>query len=136
MDVIVAPFEHGIIVCQDIIERAVAMIMSFSGQKQDDGGLRGHFSLLPCPESALVAHRTISASLERPDEAPLLTGLACLLRRPARGGFMLKIAPHAKKSCRRDFPATGPAGQKNLSARPIPDADPYTEDTKKHLIPA
>jgi hypothetical protein len=48
---------------------------------------------------------------------------------------MLKNALLAKKTCGRDFPATVQRGAERAFEGSIPSADPYTEDTKKHLIP-
>jgi hypothetical protein len=49
---------------------------------------------------------------------------------------MLKNAISIKKSYRRDIAATVESLLKSAAAGPIPDADPYTEHAKKHLIPA
>jgi hypothetical protein len=49
---------------------------------------------------------------------------------------MLKNASLAKKSWQRDFAATVETPAKIPSPKAILDANPYTEHTKKHLIPA
>jgi hypothetical protein len=49
---------------------------------------------------------------------------------------MLKTPLPTKKSLGRDFAATVENHLRDAIKGTIPDADPYTEDTKKHLIPA
>jgi hypothetical protein len=49
---------------------------------------------------------------------------------------MLKTPLPTKKSLERDFAATMQNHLRDAIKGAIPGADPYTEDTKKHLIPA
>jgi hypothetical protein len=49
---------------------------------------------------------------------------------------MLKTPLPTKKSLESDFAATVENHLRSAIKEAIPDADPCTEDTKKHLIPA
>jgi len=49
---------------------------------------------------------------------------------------MFKNSSLAKKSWEREFAATAENTSKSPPQRSIPGANPYTEHTKKHLIPA
>jgi hypothetical protein len=53
-----------------------------------------------------------------------------------QAGFLFKNSSPAKKSWESDFAATVENTSKRPPQMPIPGANPYTEHTKKHLIPA